>query len=74
VSSVKRYLRPFLGLCSTLFLTLPLSAHPGHGEGGAAHYLVTPEHVLPVLVAFALLVLVLGTAFRGRITKSIAKR
>ncbi len=42
-----------------LFSTL-VQAHPGHGVvEGWAHYL-TPEHVLPALVAVGVLLYVLG--------------
>ena len=71
---MKRYLRAFAGLfCTTLFVS-PLSAHPGHGEDGATHYLATPEHLLPVLIVFAFLLLVFGVVLRGRVNRSIAKR
>ena len=70
---MKRYLRAFAGLfCTTLFVS-PLSAHPGHGEDGVTHYLATPEHLLPVLIVFALLLLVFGVVLRGRVNRSIAK-
>ncbi len=49
-------------------------AHPGHGEGGATHYLATPEHLLPVLVVFAFLLLAFGMVLGGRVARSIAKR
>ncbi|MDB4645006.1 hypothetical protein OAF37_03005 [Rubripirellula sp.] len=74
VSSVKRYLRPIVSLFSTALLISPLSAHPGHGDGGAAHYLATPEHVLPILLAFALMILTFAALFRTRFAKSIANR
>jgi hypothetical protein len=74
VSSVKRYLRPIVILFSTALLISPLSAHPGHGDGGAAHYLATPEHVLPILLAFALLIFTLAALLRTRFAKSIANR
>jgi hypothetical protein len=74
VSSVKRYLRAFAGLFCTTLLVSPLSAHPGHGEEGATHYLATPEHVLPVLVVFALLLCAFGVVRRGRVNQSTAKR
>ncbi|MCH1442153.1 MAG: hypothetical protein L7W43_20985 [Rubripirellula sp.] len=71
---MKRFLRSFAGLfCTTLFVS-PLMAHPGHGEGGATHYLATPEHLLPVLVVFAFLLLAFGMVLGGRVARSIAKR
>ena len=74
VFSVKRYLRAFAGLFCTILFVSPLSAHPGHGNEGATHYLATPEHLLPVLVVFAFLLVAFGAVLRGRVTRSVAKR
>ncbi len=74
VFSVKRYLRAFAGLFSTTLFVSPLPAHPGHGNEGATHYLATPEHLLPVLVVFAFLLVAFGVVLRGRVTRSVAKR
>ena len=74
VLSVKRYLGAFAGLFCTSFFVGPLSAHPGHGHEGATHYLVTPEHLLPVFVGFALLLFVFNAVLRGRAARLAAKR
>lgn len=72
--SVKRYLGAVAGLFCMSFFVVPLSAHPGHGHEAATHYLVTPEHLLPVLVGFAFLLVLFNAVLCGRAARLAAKR
>ena len=53
-SKLNRFFGILLGCLGSICLVAPLSAHPGHGEHGAAHHLLAPEHALPIVFLFAM--------------------
>jgi hypothetical protein len=52
---------------------LVAQAHPGHGRSGPGHFLTEPEHLL-ALLAFVLVIVVLGRVTLGSIVAKRVKR
>jgi hypothetical protein len=61
---VKHILRNIIPLSSVAFIQTTVAAHPGHGEGGAAHYVTEPQHAVVNIAAMVSLLLVAFVVIR----------